>query len=212
VMAIFSSPKNGLLGTVELQRSVDRFGHETQWGGLQMGIGMHYGDVCVGCVGDADRLTTTVISQVVNLASRFEGLSKYYSSRILVSAKLLKYSAVTDLQARCLGNVRVKGSDETFQLYDVFEADSPRARAIKQDTHTAFQGALYHYARRNWQEATRLWKSCVTFAKDQAALDRGGRARYVDRAVPTKLFFCRRYNEKGVPYPSWEGDDCWEHK
>ena len=57
---------------------------------IQVGIGIHFGDVVTGNIGDERHLEYAVIGDTVNVASRLERLTRELDSAIVVSAELVE--------------------------------------------------------------------------------------------------------------------------
>ena len=52
---------------------------------IQIGIGIHYGEVVTGNIGDSHHLEYAVLGDTVNLASRLERLTRKLQSQLVVS-------------------------------------------------------------------------------------------------------------------------------
>ena len=81
-------------------------------------FGLHHCVASVGHFGAPDRLNYTAIGDGINLASRLEGLNKYYETRIIVSEGI--YAAAKGaFEFRLLDRVAVKGKKEGIVIYEL---------------------------------------------------------------------------------------------
>lgn len=93
---------------------------------LAVGIGLNTGLCCVGNFGSAQRFDYSAIGNDVNLASRFEGLTKYYGLPILVGAATAE--AAPEFALLEIDLVSVKGYERPVRLYALLGDEMERER------------------------------------------------------------------------------------
>lgn len=85
---------------------------------VQVGIGLHCGEVYCGAIGDDDRLEFTVLGDTVNVAARLEQESKTASAPLLVSEELLNAAGEAPGNGwRALPPHTLRGRQRPIRLY-----------------------------------------------------------------------------------------------
>ncbi|MEO1208510.1 MAG: adenylate/guanylate cyclase domain-containing protein [Cyanobacteria bacterium J06638_20] len=113
---------------------------------INVGFGIHIGNVMVGIVGEENRLQADALSDIVNLTARLEGLSKYYGVPLVISEDVLNKLEHPDrYHTRFLDRAIVKGRTEVIAVYEVFDIESEGDRRLKQETLPMFEKALEAY-------------------------------------------------------------------
>jgi adenylate cyclase len=102
-----------MLATLERLRRTDERFHD-----FEIGVGIATGEAIVGNFGGQKRFDYSVIGDSVNLASRIEGLTRYFQVPLLVNDQTLA-EAGDGYVARTIGLVRVKGKQQPVGIVQV---------------------------------------------------------------------------------------------
>ncbi|MCW7502822.1 adenylate/guanylate cyclase domain-containing protein [Leptospira paudalimensis] len=158
VMALFPyNISDAVKAAVEMQEAIRIYNsHRANCGyiPIEVGIGIHTGNLTLGILGEHKRMEGTVISDAVNLASRIEGITKLFSSRIVISAEtFIEASDNLGFHYRLLDRVNIKGKTESVFVVEVLDGYEPekskRLIACKDD----YTLALDAYRREDFEEA-----------------------------------------------------------
>ncbi len=166
IMAVFNAPVDlpdhadracrTALKMVQRLKSLNEEVFKPQYGlELAVGIGINTGYAVVGNMGSNVRFDYTAIGDMVNLASRLEGLNKLYKTNIIIS----EYTAgrlKEDFLLRKLDRVAVKGKRQAVLLYELMEKTERNMR-IKE----LYEKALEKYFEGSFEEALLMFEELV---------------------------------------------------
>jgi adenylate cyclase len=127
---------------------------------LNMGIGLHSGDVIVGNIGSDRKADYTIIGDNVNLTSRLEGLTKNYGIHLIVTEAIVNayQSKVSkfDLIFRYIDSVKVRGKSEYIKVYQPL-IRSPHWQSVKEQ----YEKGMQYYTNKNYSMALDSFGSII---------------------------------------------------
>jgi tetratricopeptide (TPR) repeat protein len=192
IMAFFGAPSstgqdalNSVTAGLEMQEALGEFNDWQRTKGRPpffIGIGINHGKVTIGNIGSEKKMDYTVIGDMVNIASRVEGLTRYYHEPLLVSDSVYEevHSAVP---CRFVDKVAVMGRLNAISVYSAQREIGASLERVWKIYHT---GIKYYYDRQ-FEEALRYFKAANEIHPGDSATERFiERCRSLIKTPPAK--------------------------
>ncbi len=168
VMAVWGAPIEiqdhafkACQAAIEIQAMLDELSiKEKQSSGADISarIGINSGEVIAGNIGGSQRFDYTVQGNVVNVASRLEGINKYYHTRIMLGENT-REKLSSDCVVRLVDQVRLKGKKQAIKIYQLAEDTSIQTM----DCHRYFNMGYQAYASRRWREGIEAFQMALFY-------------------------------------------------
>lgn len=142
VMAFWNAPlddekhaEHAVLSAMAMQTAMEELSAELEQEGhppMRLGVGICSGEANVGNMGSELRMAYTAMGDTVNVASRVEGLTKYYRVGVLATESTRELCASSGIAFRVVDSVRVKGRAQALTIYEPLGDEhlmSPERRA-----------------------------------------------------------------------------------
>jgi len=144
-------------------------------------------------------MDTGAVADSVNIASRMEGLTKFYGSSIVISQQTLSnIEKPEQYNHRFLGKVQVKGREGAISVFEIFDGDSDKMIKLKMNTKLNFEEGLKYYFSREFEDAAVQFKKVLNTNPDDK---------------PAQLYRerCAQFMVQGIP-EDWQGVEVMESK
>ncbi|MBF0177200.1 MAG: cyclic nucleotide-binding domain-containing protein [Magnetococcales bacterium] len=205
IMALFpGSPEDAVHAAIAMLERLTAYNRERisyGWQPIHAGFGINTGSLMIGTIGGAERIANTVVGDVVNLASRVEGLTKSYQTPLLITHHSL--FAMNDnhpFSVRFIDRVAPRGTSHPVMVHEVFNADPEPLRTAKLVTLSLFKDAVSLFHLNHLGSALQLFEKCQETTRDDPVV-----AIYLERAR-------RIANDRRRARPAEEAPVVWQEE
>ena len=145
-------------------------------------IAIVYGPAKIGIIGQEERASALVISEIMTVSEFLVDMGEKYGARILVTAAAAGQipEFQTSFHVRLLGNVYMKLTDTVEAVYDVYDGDEQEKRRLKSDTAQLFDQAVKSFMDGEFYEAREKFAKVL-------------RKNRFDKAAREYIFRCDEY-------------------
>lgn len=156
-------------------------------------MGLATGEVVIGTIGSDITKSYTVIGDVVNIASRLEGVNKAYGTQIIIEEATYRF-AQKAIEVRELDLLTVVGKNEPLRVYELVSRAGELTPELA-ELHEIFAAGLTAYRAQDWQTSTLRFAECLARKADDG---------------PSRIFQYRVQILRATPPPpDWDG--VWRH-
>jgi adenylate cyclase len=137
------------LTAIEIMTEVDNFNQKQEYY-LATRIGLHYGSMRLGNVGAKEHYEYRAVGDVINTATRIEGLNKLLGTQALASAEVIQ--DLSGIFTREVGHFILKGKTRHVCIYELIGQQQNLAESWP-SLAAEFSNALKLFQNYQWQEA-----------------------------------------------------------
>jgi adenylate cyclase len=152
------------LAALDIASAINQLKQSSDGLQLHTRIGLHSGNILFGSVGAVDHYEYRPVGDIVNTATRIEGLNKHLGTRILVSEEVI--DQLDGLLTRELGKFLLAGKSKPIVIYELLcrmEESNEQQRRVCE----IFAEALNAFRRQSWDEAIEKFsESAQNFGED----------------------------------------------
>ena len=180
--------KSACKAALEIIQAVNEFNSRSAPLALPTRIGIHSGLISLGHVGAIDHFEYRAAGDIVNTASRMEGLNKYLGTKVLISAEVVHQ--LDGFLIRNLGQFMFAGKSKPVEVFELI-CRYDEAFSCQLDLCDTFAKAYDAYRNRYWEKAIDLFSQSINFEVGH------GPSRYY-------LNLCKNF-WKNPPEADWDG-------
>jgi adenylate cyclase len=143
---------------LEISREMQKFNQESVNFKLPTRIGLHSGHILMGNIGAIDHYEYRPVGDIVNTASRIEGLNKYLKTQILVTKDVI--NNLDGFFTREIGEFKLAGKTKPVIIHELV-CRLEEANEQQRSAYVFFTVALELFRKRSWDEAIGEFKETI---------------------------------------------------
>jgi adenylate cyclase len=144
--------------TLGIAKAVQRFNQSLEAVQLPTRIGLHTGQIVLGSIGAIDHFEYRPIGDIVNTATRIDGLNKHLGTRILVSEDVLHH--IDGFLTRELGKFLLVGKSKSLVVHELV-CLMEEANQQQKNLCVLFSKAIDAFRRKSWGEAVEKFSALL---------------------------------------------------
>ncbi len=149
--------RNACRAALDILETVEVFNRESAPLCLPLRLGMHAGDMVLGTLGARGHYEYRPVGDVVNTASRIEGLNKLLGTTVLATAEVLQQ--IDGFVTRDLGEFVLVGKTRPVHVFELagIVGDNP---VLPEGLVEEFSEGLLHFRAGSWMKALVKFQEC----------------------------------------------------
>lgn len=175
------------LAALDIAGTINRFKQNSHTGQLPTRIGLHSGNILLGSIGAMDHYEYRPVGDIVNTATRMEGLNKHLGTRVLVSEEVI--NQLDGLLTREIGTFLLAGKSKPVVVHELV-CQKGDCSEQQRNICAIFAEALDAFRERSWDGAIEKFLTCIKHGDD-------GPSRFY-------IGLCE-HHKNNPPGESWDG-------
>lgn len=154
VLAVFSRPENALDCAHQIVKAIEVKNRPSKDNIVESSISLHTGDVIFGIIGDEDRMTPTIVSDIVTFVERQNQINTLLGSKLIFSKVLLgELPTRYKLYYRYVGSLSCKNGGEQIPIFESLEVYPKDKREKLASLKTNFEQGVRDYNDKNYENS-----------------------------------------------------------
>lgn len=170
ILAVFSRPENAMECSTAVCRAIEIKNHsQKSLPNINVRISIHTGEIILGVVGEQQRKSPTIVSDVVNLATKMEEINLLMGTKVVFSRQTLnELPAKYQFAYRNIGSLTLENGERT-SLYENLEVYPRRKREKLIRLKRNFEDGVRFFNEGAYLKAKSYFRDVLKYVSDDKA-------------------------------------------
>lgn len=147
ILALFErQPEDAISAAIEMHKTTARWNKEERShrvAEIQIGVGIHFGELMLGIIGEEQRIESAVLSDSMGVANSLESMTKKYGAKIIISLDaLLELQHPDSYPHRLLDFIKIPAKQKLIGIAQVLVEGVEESFEIKLKTKDQFEDSV----------------------------------------------------------------------